>query len=96
MSDVKHTALPWRIGDAGQTVFGPPNGSISPTTIAHTIRADAAYIVLACNAYPALVEALKGIVKYRDSVGALGFQLEKLDDYLNIARAALAQAQGDE
>jgi hypothetical protein len=26
---------PWRVGDAGLTVFGPPNGTPSPVTIAH-------------------------------------------------------------
>lgn len=32
--DVKYTPGPWRVGDAGATVFGPPNGSPSPATIA--------------------------------------------------------------
>ncbi len=26
----QHTPGPWRIGDAGYTVFGPPNGNPSP------------------------------------------------------------------
>ena len=29
----KHTLGPWRVGDAGNTVFGPPNGRPSPQTI---------------------------------------------------------------
>ena len=29
-----HTPGPWRIGDAGNTVFGPPNGSPSPERVA--------------------------------------------------------------
>ena len=27
---VKHTQGPWRVGDAGASVFGPPNGNPSP------------------------------------------------------------------
>jgi hypothetical protein len=29
-----HTPGPWRVGDAGHTVFGPPNGTPFPATIA--------------------------------------------------------------
>jgi hypothetical protein len=31
---MNHTPGPWRIGDAGGTVFGPPNGNPSPEIIA--------------------------------------------------------------
>jgi hypothetical protein len=31
----QHTPGPWRIGDARNTVFGPPNGKPSPQTIAN-------------------------------------------------------------
>lgn len=37
MSEQKHTPGPWRVGDAGATVFGPPNGNPSPETVA-TVR----------------------------------------------------------
>jgi len=33
-SRVSHTPGPWRIGDAGNTVFGPPTSAISPRTVA--------------------------------------------------------------
>ena len=33
-----HTPGPWRVGDAGHTVFGPPNGDKSPEIIASNIR----------------------------------------------------------
>jgi hypothetical protein len=33
------TAGPWRVGDAGATVFGPPNGNPSPETIARVTSA---------------------------------------------------------
>jgi hypothetical protein len=42
---------PWRVGNAGRTVFGPPNGNPSPQTIADgRSRADVALIVAAVNA----------------------------------------------
>jgi hypothetical protein len=43
-----HTAGPWRIGNAGTAVFGPPNGKPSPKTIASELsRADARLIAAA-------------------------------------------------
>lgn len=48
----KHTKTPWRVGDAGMTVFGPPNGSPSPKTIARCFtHGDAAFIAQACNGW---------------------------------------------
>lgn len=56
----EHTPGPWRIGDAGLTVFGPPNGNPSPETVAPCkTRANAAFIVKACNGYEDLLEACK-------------------------------------
>jgi hypothetical protein len=34
VSAARHTPGPWRIGDAGFTVFGPPNGNPAPEVIA--------------------------------------------------------------
>lgn len=33
MSTVMHTPGPWRIGDAGHTIFGPPKGTPAPEII---------------------------------------------------------------
>ena len=44
-------------------------------------------------AAPKMLEALKAFVEYRDRVGALGFQLEKADDYIRDMRAAIASAE---
>lgn len=55
---------------------------------------DAAFIVRACNAHDDLLAACKALVDYRDRAGALGFQLEKADDYINQLRAAIAAAEG--
>lgn len=50
----QHTPGPWRVGDAGHTVFGPPNGNPSPKTIASGLsRPDARLIAAA----PELLEA---------------------------------------
>ena len=60
------TSLPWRVGDAGHTVFGPPNGKTNPGMVAQYCKMqgpNAAYIVHACNAYPRLVEALRDVVE---------------------------------
>jgi hypothetical protein len=54
-----HTPAPWRIGDAGLTVFGPPNGNPSPETVAATRnRANARLIAAA----PELLAALRDLV----------------------------------
>ena len=55
----QHTPAPWRIGDAGMTVFGPPNGNPSPETVAATRnRANARLIAAA----PDLLDALRDLV----------------------------------
>ena len=49
----------WRIGDAGFTVFGPPNGTPSPETVATcTKKGNAKFIQQA----PATFEALEKLV----------------------------------
>jgi len=55
----KHTAGPWRVGDAGHTVFGPPNGEPSPETIASVKkRANARLIAAAPDLLNALTHAV--------------------------------------
>lgn len=34
-----YTSGPWRVGDAGKTVFGPPNGQPAPEVIANVRKA---------------------------------------------------------
>lgn len=55
----KWTPGPWRVGDAGHTIFGPPNGNPSPETIAN-VRNRVNSTVLA--AAPELVNMLKSII----------------------------------
>lgn len=65
---VTHTPTPWRIGDAGHTVFGPPNGNPSPYTVATELdKEDAAFIVRACNSHSKMLLLLKEIsILYRE------------------------------
>lgn len=50
------SATPWRVGDAGLTVFGPPNGTPTPETIASCrTRANARLIAAA----PRLLEVFE-------------------------------------
>lgn len=52
------TPAPWRIGDAGHTVFGPPNGNPSPETVARNLsRANARLIAAAPDLLAALEDA---------------------------------------
>ena len=45
-----HTKGPWRVGDAGHTVFGPPNGNLSPAIIANVGRGAFASATVKANA----------------------------------------------
>lgn len=61
---ISHTATPWRVGDAGNTIFGPKTENPSPETIARLDRtpnrqANAQHIVHCVNLHAELVEALK-------------------------------------
>ena len=58
----EHTPTPWRTGDLWNTVFGPPNGNPCPEIVAtvHGPRkANAEFIVRACNCHEDLLEACK-------------------------------------
>lgn len=79
----QHTPGPWRIGDAGHTVFGPPNGNPSPKTIARdTIKSDARLIAAA----PELLKALVDVLAADGDLNAMDFKMY---------RAAIAKAQGE-
>ena len=68
----KFTPGSWRIGDAGHTVFGPPNGNPSPQTIANVKHGeDARFIVRACNSHADLLAACEAIAKLLGSMGPI-------------------------
>lgn len=92
-----HTPTPWRIGDAGHTVFGPPNGNPSPKIVAYDLMSnDARLIVQAVNSHTALVEALLALetaakTVYNDPYSTCRCA-DTLREPLTQARAALALA----
>lgn len=97
----KHTPGPWRIGDAGRTVFGPPNGNPSPQTVASvTHKANARLIAAA----PEMLEALRGMLATvergeADSRGRAMWTIREgatraYCDALDAARSTIAKATG--
>ena len=59
MTDTRHTPGPWRIGDAGFTVFGPPKpGALAETIAPVKSRANARLIAAAPDLLAALQAAL--------------------------------------
>jgi len=86
-----HTPTPWRIGDAGRTVFGPPNGNPSPETVAHTTRADAAFIVRAVNSHAAFMSLAQHILAMTDDTYLVGHP--EWNEIVIQAHAAIAQAE---
>lgn len=85
------TARPWRVGDAGATVFGPPNGNPAPETVASVRnRANAAIIVRAVNAHEAMVDVVHDCI---DLLNRPNLTIRERST-INKARAALALAKG--
>lgn len=50
-----HTPGPWRVGNAGNAVFGPPNGNPSPETIATVKKWENASLIAAAPELFAIV-----------------------------------------
>ena len=72
-----HTPGPWRVGDNGHTVFGPPNGNPSPLTIAHDLYRPNARLIAAA---PEMLEALKDLLSY---IGGTGETQDKARALIN-------------
>lgn len=92
MNKSKHTPGPWRIGDAGKTIFGPKSKNPSPETIAPCrTRANAARIVECVNALEGLDPgAIRELIEAASrEIAANGND----HDTLNRLRAALAKIQ---
>jgi hypothetical protein len=100
-TEVKHTPGPWRIGDAGRTVFGPPNGNPAPEIIATIYggTSDQAAVTRALKmksnarliaAAPELLDAAKGLVwAWNHPLGTKG-----TDAYAAALENAIAKAEG--
>ena len=90
------TARPWRVGDAGATVYGPPDGNPAPRMVAQRVRrSDAALIVRAVNAHEAMRDALRALIHEADMTGGRDRRVYRVT--VDQARAALALAneEGD-
>lgn len=87
MSATKHTPGPWRIGDHGRTVFGPPNGHPSPETVAQVTHKKNALLIAAA---PDLLAAVKMVLDASEDGG----DMENID--WGELRAVYAQAAGQE
>lgn len=89
-----HTPTPWRIGNAGKAIFGPPTGNPSPETVAdlsHTIsaRANAAHIVKCVNLFPELVSFVKNLRALSDDEDDAEVLAEVRGDYCRKLLASL-------
>ena len=91
----KHTVGPWRVGDAGCTVFGPKTDAPSPKTIACLRKAASASEETGANARliasaPDLLDALQAMLA---GAWAEGWGDDAPEEVLR-ARAAIARAEG--
>ena len=87
-TSTSHTAGPWRIGDLGKTVFGPPNGNPSPETVAHLTHKKNAILV---SSAPEMLIALKGILAALTQPHTYPADVDAARIF---ARAAIARAEG--
>ena len=90
------TRLPWLLPRARSTVvISHPAPAADIRTVASCANEDdAAYIVAAVNAFPALLEALHAAIAGMATIQAVVPSFRKaLDEPLTIARAALARAE---
>lgn len=100
--NTKHTPGPWRIGDAGLTIFGPKTDHPAPVSIvelpgptprvsASERRANARLIAKA----PELLAALVRLTAWADVAGCDREPGSVLDSNIKAARAVIAQATAD-
>lgn len=80
-----YTEGPWRVGDAGATVFGPPNGNPSPEIVAGVKRKANARLIAAA---PEMLAALKSAIEWAEYTGGWD------GDAWSEIRAAIAKATG--
>ncbi len=84
----EHTPGPWRIGDAGNTVFGPKTDRPSPQTIATLSVIDHEANGRLIAAAPEMLAALKEIERINNNGERDAMDIEK------IYRAAILRAEG--
>lgn len=86
------TAGPWRVGDAGFTVFGPPNGTPTPESITSIRKKANARLIAAA---PDMLEALYNALPYvEDALDDNAFKPGVVAGHVSKIRAAIAKAEG--
>lgn len=83
----KHTPGPWRVGDAGHAVFGPPDSGMYPNTpitiVQRVVNPANARLIAAA---PELLEALQDLVSQVQSLGiAARLELDQVENALDKA-----------
>ena len=90
MTHTKPTPGPWRVGDAGATVFGPNLGAPSPETIAAVRKkANARLIAAAPELLAALRDTLSWLERSQDYCDGFAGAMEAVTN----ARAVIAKAK---
>lgn len=111
MPHINHTPTPWRVGAEMNDIIGPPternpDGMIAAVRYLGNSDAakgescdNAAFIVQACNAHDALVEALRLMLTHEGGRHTNGIGIESdseaLETAKSVAWAALKLARGE-
>lgn len=101
---IHHTPTPWRIGDAGLTIFGPKTDAPVPVRIAEAVntdrikvgemRANLAFATHAANCHDELVKALEACADDLRGYQVLTRDLNRRNS-IEAARTILAKAKGE-
>jgi hypothetical protein len=81
--------------NTGTTIIDEQNQLIAMMGYLSLSKTEAVAYANLFAAAPEMLAVLKAFVDYRDRVGALGFQLEKADDYINNMRTIISIAEGE-
>ncbi len=91
----KHTPGPWRVGDAGHTVFGPPTAAISPRTVARIPKLALPCAVAAIDENIANVHLIAAAPELLSALELILESNPELAEVADSARAAIAKAKGE-
>jgi CO dehydrogenase/acetyl-CoA synthase epsilon subunit len=90
----QHTKKPWRLGDAGYTIFGPKTENPLPTVVAKVFhKENATFIVRAVNSHEELLEAAKMAFKLLEKMPVTNTRSKENETYGYLANA-IAKAEG--
>ena len=96
MTRPNHTSGPWRIGDAGHTIFGPPTGEPAPQRIADLAPVDRKANARLIAAAPDMLAALNLILfAATDDADTNDGRVDRAA-VAALARSAIRKATGDE